>query len=74
MAVKVDTWIVNQIVDRLHVSTSNLGVIRYMRSRLKKPIPLGGKRWRLRKRYYREALKRHAANRRLYGLVMSGRV
>lgn len=62
---------VNQIVDRLHVSTSNLGVLRYVRSRLSERGKSREQR-AARRKIYRAALKRHAENIGLYVFVMRG--
>jgi hypothetical protein len=64
--------IVNQIIDRQHVSLSNRGIIRAIYHGLSN---LGReKEYRLtRKNFYRQALKRHADNKRLYFFVMGTR-
>jgi hypothetical protein len=62
---------VNQIVDRLHVSESNLAVLRYVRSRLSERGRSREQRT-ARRRIYRAALKRHKANVSLYVYVMRG--
>jgi len=62
---------VRQIVDRLHVSESDIGVCRYLRSRLSKE----GKskaQWPARKEAYKLALKIHHENQDMYVSVMSG--
>lgn len=59
---------VDMLVDRMHVSVSDVTVIRRLRSRMK------GKAWTKagRKAIYRHALARHHDNRNLYLLVMGG--
>ena len=62
---------IHQIVGRCHVSLSNRAVIKYLVSRFKPGA------WRSltrgeRKKWMREAIRCHSANRRLYRDVMSG--
>lgn len=63
--------IVSQIVGRLHVSSTNLEVLRYVRSRLSEE-GRAPSNWPKRKAIYREALECHKRNRELYVMVMSG--
>lgn len=65
--------IVSQIVGRLHVSTSDLGVIKYLVSRMKRKY----KTWIAlpkdhRRKVMTEALRVHHNNRKLYRSVMYG--
>lgn len=60
------------IVDRLHVSTSDMDVLRTVRKRLDRKVRRDPSKRRLRKWAYREALKRHKANRELYNVVTRG--
>ena len=62
---------IHQIVGRCHVSLSNRAVIKYLVSRFKPGA------WRSltrgeRKKWMREAIRCHKANRRLYAAVMGG--
>ena len=66
---RLPTFAIDSIVGRCHVGDSNLTVIRFLRSKMWLP---GWTKAR-RKRAYRHAIKRHAANRRLYHAVQSGR-
>lgn len=69
----MSAYIVNQIVDRCHVSRSNRDVIGYMASRIK-----GGRKAFLRlpratrRSFMKAAIKRHFDNRVLYARVMRG--
>ena len=58
------------IVDRFHVGTSNMAIVREFARRL----PRKSTTKRQRKEVYRKALAIHADNRRLYNAVMSGRL
>lgn len=63
---------ISQIVGRCHVSDSNLKVIRYFLSRLKKGA------WRktdkaTRKQILRQIIETHRENKELYLAVMTGR-
>lgn len=63
---------IHQIVDRLHVSTSNREVIKYVRSRLAPRGRKGLEHKADRKAIYRMALEAHRENRELYRTVMRG--
>lgn len=63
---------ISRIVGRLHVSQSNLEVIRYLRSRFTKEFLRDPAKKELRKTAYRHAIAAHAADRRLYESVMRG--
>lgn len=65
--------IINQIVDRLHVGESNRGVIKYLVSRMAK----GYKTYKAmakksRHLLVRQALARHAENKRTYQYIVGG--
>ena len=64
--------IVHLIVDRLHVGQSNRAVLAYVRAKITRGARYGRRYKADRKRVYRIALRRHAANRRLYIQVTSG--
>jgi hypothetical protein len=60
------------IVSRCHVSDSNLSVIRYVKSRMKKGV------WSAldkneRKQILNEIIEIHKSNQKLYGYVTTGR-
>ena len=57
------------LTGKVHVSYSNLQLIRYVRSKMKDPhnTPLEDK-----KEFYRDCIKEHSANRQLYSDVMGG--
>jgi len=63
---------IRQIVDRLHVGTSNLDVCRHVRSRMQSKVRRGLRCREFRKWAYRQALKRHRENQDEYAWVMSG--
>ena len=63
------TPIVRQIVNRVHVGTSNLEVIRYVRSRLSDE-GRSAANWPARKEIYAQALEQHKRNRTDYVWVM----
>jgi hypothetical protein len=57
---------INWIVDRMHVGTSRIGVVRDLVGRFREAEGRGIRLTRhLRKQAYRAALRRHAANRAL---------
>lgn len=64
--------IVNQIVDRQHVSASNVDVIRAIRKAFSRDA-FGRIHRAMRKRVYAQAIKRHTQNGNLYAYVMQGR-
>ena len=68
-----DKSMVNRIVDRFHVGTSDIEVIREMYRRLMKAGATGKKKRALRRAYYRAAVARHHKNQDLYKRVMTGR-
>lgn len=63
--------IAGNIVARLHVSTSNMGVIRAIRTRFS-PQALTRKHRKARKAIYRDALRHHHSNQTLYRYVVNG--
>lgn len=63
------TPIVQQIVNRLHVGTSNLEVLRYVRSRLSDEGKSAAN-WPRRKEIYAQAITQHEINRSDYVWVM----
>jgi len=65
---------VNFLVDRLHVGTPMVEIVREFRNRFKKGQPdgLSAANRQERKRIYRLAINRHHANRQLYRDVMRG--
>jgi hypothetical protein len=65
--------VIDNIVDRLHVGTSNRQVIRAIWLKLK-PASRTRKVRKERHRAYRAALQRHAKNRELYVAVVSGNI
>ena len=58
---------IRMLVGRLHVSASNIDVIRYVRSKLIDPRQ---ESMDAKKELYREAIKEHADNKQLYYDVM----
>jgi hypothetical protein len=66
--------IVDNIVGRLHVMTPDREVIRAIREGLRPECRKDPALREARKECYREGLKRHAENRRLYVAVMTGRL
>jgi hypothetical protein len=60
------------LVDRLHASTPDSQVVRFVRSRLAKSVRRGRGAKPVRKRAYRAALKAHHENRDLYIAVTGG--
>jgi len=64
------------LVDRLHVGTPMVEIVREFRNRFKKGQPdgLSAANRKERKRVYRLALNRHHSNRELYRKVMGGRL
>ena len=67
------SMISNQIVDRCHVADSNRTVIRYLLSRMKSYRAYRAHPKKERHALLREAIDRHAVNRKLYQRVMGGR-
>ena len=63
--------IVNQVVDRQHVSTTPRQIIEKVYSALSQKGRAAEHR-DLRKTLYRDAIERHKANRKLYSDVISG--
>lgn len=63
--------IAGHIVGRLHVSTSNVGVIRAVRKCFS-PQALTRKHRKARKAIYRDALLHHRLNQKLYRYVVNG--
>lgn len=64
-------WIVNQIVDRIHVCRSNRDVIRKVKNGMVKGVWYALSRT-TRKRIMRDAIARHKANRELFAFVDRG--
>lgn len=64
--------IVDQVVDRQHVSTSDVGIIRAIRSALREGPRTDPALRDLRKDLYRAGLATHHANQDLYDFVMKG--
>ena len=64
--------IVEQIVARLHVGTSDLEVLRYVRSRMSKEARTSRDMQDARKQAYRQAIACHRANQDEYAWVMGG--
>ena len=64
--------IVGRIVGDLHVGTPNREVLRVVREKLSRAAFTRAHFW-TRQAIYREALREHRANRKLYRQVMSGR-
>ena len=66
---------VNFLVDRLHVGTPMVEIVREFRNRFKKgQHGLSAAHRKERKRVYRLAMNRHHFNRELYRKVMGGRL
>jgi hypothetical protein len=61
-------------VGQLHVSASNREVIREIRAMVQGPDRTSFEKKGARKELYREALKEHHDNQRLYHSVMTGRI
>ena len=70
--IRADVGIVSRIVDRQHVSESNLSVCRAVYRAFAKAYRRDAEWRKTRKLYYKAAIKRHAHNRDLYAYVMRG--
>lgn len=64
-------WMLRRIIGRLHVGESNLAVIRYCLSRLRKGAFRKMKK-PLRRQFLQSCIRIHADNRALYLRVMGG--
>jgi hypothetical protein len=65
---------IRMMVGELHVSASNRDVIRLIRSKLNRDTRTGRARRKMRHAYYRQALRQHEINAKLYVRVMSGAI
>ncbi len=63
-------WLVN----RLHVSTSERAVVRFLRSKIAQPDRTNPEKKRERKKFYRAGLTAHRENRELYISVTKGQI
>lgn len=69
---KTSMGTVHFLVDRLHVSVTDLAIVKDFRNRIKQGDPINMNRASRgsRKAIYKEALKRHHGNQRLYRKVV----
>jgi len=62
------------LIGRLHVSTTDREVIRFVRSKIRAEIRRDPAKREVRKQIYRDALDAHHRNQKLYRSVMRGGV